>query len=85
MIPNVRCDRCALQVMNPMTDKLAQYGMDNCTYSPDCSTCNDGFHCFSNYHSCANVRITGTLPRCDIIVFLLLLLFYCLLTRDRSQ
>lgn len=65
VIPDVKCDRCALQLMNPMTDKLAQYGMTNCTYDPTCTQCNDGFHCFSNYHSCANVRITGSVPRYD--------------------
>lgn len=63
MIPDVACERCSLQLMNPMTDKLPSNGMSNCTYDPECTTCNDGVRCFSNYHSCANVRILGTKPR----------------------
>jgi len=64
-IPNVRCERCALQLLNPMTDKLESNGMSQCVYDPLCTTCNDGVSCFSNYHSCANVRINGTIPRAD--------------------
>jgi len=59
-IPDVLCERCALQLLNPMTDKLAGNGMESCIYDPDCSNCNNGKNCFSNYHSCANVRINGT-------------------------
>jgi len=48
-----------------MTDKLASNGMTECLYDPECTTCNDGIRCFSNYHSCANVRINGTIPRSE--------------------
>lgn len=64
-IPDVYCERCALQLLNPMTDKLEGNGQSNCTYDPLCSNCNDGVSCFSNYHSCANVRILGSIPRYD--------------------
>ena len=63
-IPDVACERCSLQLMNPMTDKLAGAGMANCTYDANCTNCPDlPGTCFSNYHSCANVRITGSVPR----------------------
>eukprot|EP00002_Diphylleia_rotans_P016976 TRINITY_DN329_c0_g1_i1.p1 TRINITY_DN329_c0_g1~~TRINITY_DN329_c0_g1_i1.p1 ORF type:complete len:240 (-),score=21.18 TRINITY_DN329_c0_g1_i1:308-1027(-) len=64
LIPDVRCDRCALQLVNPMTDKLPQLGLQNCTYDATCTTCQEPLGtCFSTYHSCANVRITGSVPR----------------------
>ena len=63
-IPDVQCDLCALQLVNPMTDKLAGAGMQNCTYDATCTDCPDKpGTCFSVYHSCANVRITGSVPR----------------------
>jgi len=66
-IPNVKCDRCALQLVNPMTDKLEANGQSQCLYDPTCTTCNDGVRCFSNYHSCSNVRINGTIPRSQYV------------------
>jgi len=66
-IPDVRCERCSLQLLNPMTDKLASNGMSECEYDPECSTCNNGKNCFSNYHSCGNVRINGSIPRNEYV------------------
>jgi len=52
-IPNVSCNRCSLQLANPMTDKLVPAG----------SYCTDpNGTCFSVYHSCANVIIRGFYP-----------------------
>jgi hypothetical protein len=63
-IPDVQCTRCSLQLVNPMTDKLAGAGMANCTYDATCTNCPDKpGTCFSVYHSCANVRINGRTPR----------------------
>lgn len=51
-IPDIDCERCSLQVSNPMTDKI-----------PQNTTCTDpDGTCFSVYHSCANVAIMGTRP-----------------------
>lgn len=67
-IPDVQCDHCILQLANPMTDKITrgtycdydrtqleacQWGSANCAAGV----------CFSNYHSCADVTITGTQAR----------------------
>jgi len=49
-IPDIACDKCALHLSNPMTDKLTPKG----------SYCTDPGTCFSVYHSCANLIITGT-------------------------
>jgi len=52
-IPNVKCDKCSLQLLSIMTDKI---GNGNC-----CSYPTSSFRkCQSVYHSCANVKITGT-------------------------
>merc|ERR1712194_58824 len=56
-IPDVVCEKCSLQMANPMTDKLGYKGMSSCT-DPDGS-------CFSVYHSCANVKIMGSQPISD--------------------
>ena len=55
MIPNVKCNRCSLQIANPMTDKIAPGS--SCTYP------GGGNMCRSVYHSCVDVRITGKTPR----------------------
>eukprot|EP01084_Bolivina_argentea_P097400 175083_1 len=52
-IPDVDCDPCALQALSVMTDKISEG--DCCKYEPDGTSGT----CFSNYHSCANVRIHG--------------------------
>jgi len=66
MIPDVYCERCSLQLINPMTDKLPSAGMTNCTYDPTCTNCpEEPGTCFSVYHSCANVRILGSVPRSE--------------------
>lgn len=65
-IPDVKCDNCKIQSVNPMTDKLPQYDLDSCIYNPDCTTCTPtdaNPTCWSTYHSCARVRINGTIPR----------------------
>jgi len=50
IIPDVKCARCALQLANPMTDKI-----------PNGTYCTDPYgSCASVYHSCANVQITGS-------------------------
>eukprot|EP00479_Gromia_sphaerica_P000220 TRINITY_DN10209_c0_g1_i1.p3 TRINITY_DN10209_c0_g1~~TRINITY_DN10209_c0_g1_i1.p3 ORF type:complete len:54 (-),score=2.58 TRINITY_DN10209_c0_g1_i1:10-171(-) len=45
-----------------MTDKIPS---DNCTYDSECTTCAEDNKCFSNYHSCANVVIDGTVERAN--------------------
>jgi len=63
-IPNVLCRNCKLGSVNPMTDKLPQYDLDECVYNPNCTTCTDPLGtCWSTYHSCARVTINGTTPR----------------------
>merc|ERR1712039_1042691 len=56
-IPDVNCSMCALQIISFMTDKIGQG--NTCQYLPD----GKSGSCFSNYHSCANVRINGQLDR----------------------
>jgi len=66
-IPDVQCDHCVIQLANPMTDKIAPASyclydktkLEACNYGPSC----EAGVCFSNYHSCADVTITGTQPR----------------------
>jgi len=53
-IPNINCPRCGLQLVNPMTDKISS---GSCCEYPT-ATVNPV--CFSVYHSCANIVITGT-------------------------
>lgn len=65
-IPNIRCQNCKLQMINPMTDKLIAYDLDSCYYDPNCTRCTptqENPNCFSIYHSCARVNINGTIPR----------------------
>jgi hypothetical protein len=52
-IPDVKCDRCALQVISVMTDKIDDGTC--CAYPSD-----RPYMCKSVYHSCANIRINGT-------------------------
>jgi len=66
-IPDVQCNNCVLQLANPMTDKIQQATycdydktkLEQCNYGQNCE---QGV-CFSNYHSCADVIISGTQPR----------------------
>jgi len=53
-IPNINFPKCGLQLINPMTDKIPQ---GSC-----CSYPEEKYDplCNSVYHSCANIRITGT-------------------------
>lgn len=62
-IPDVQCDNCALQVIQVMTDKIPSG--TNCTYDVELSATFITGNCFSNYHSCANIRINGTTARDD--------------------
>src|SRR5690554_7527570 len=48
--------QCGLQLMNPMTDKI---GAGACCSYPKASDIEKS-RCFSVYHSCANIVITGT-------------------------
>lgn len=52
-VPDVQCDRCSMQVLSIMTDKIKDGSC--CSYPSD-----SAYKCFSVYHSCANVRINGT-------------------------
>ena len=60
VIPDVQCNKCSLQLQNPMTDKIGGRGWKECTYP---GPAEDGQTCFSVYHSCANIKITGSIPR----------------------
>jgi len=51
IIPDVACNKCSIQLANPMTDKI-----------PNGTSCTDPGTCASVYHSCANVIITGSVP-----------------------
>jgi len=52
-IPDINCEKCSLQLLSVMTDKI---GKGNC-----CSYPTDSANkCFSVYHTCANIKITGT-------------------------
>jgi len=60
-IPNINCEKCALQLLNPMVDK---FGSNTPPYT--CTNLNSSFSdpgrdCFSIYHSCADVTINGTM------------------------
>lgn len=51
-IPDINCEKCSLQLLSVMTDKI---GKGNC-----CSYPTDSANkCFSVYHTCANIKITG--------------------------
>jgi hypothetical protein len=52
-LPDINCQGCALQLVNPMTDKVE----GECTYSIDGTDT-----CGSIYHSCANININGATP-----------------------
>jgi len=54
VIPDINCSRCSLQILDMMTDKIPSGSC--CTY-PGGSD-----ECFSVYHSCANIIITGANP-----------------------
>jgi hypothetical protein len=58
-IPDVKCDRCSLHLVNPMTDKIDADG------APEGQGCTDpNGSCFSVYHSCTiPLKITGSIPR----------------------
>jgi hypothetical protein len=51
-IPDISCSNCSLQLVNPMTDKIAAGSC--CSYP----TVNSNY-CVSVYHSCANIVIKG--------------------------
>jgi len=81
-VPDVKCDKCSLQLLYVMTDKTVKCGVETCYYNPDDAACkgstdpeaatcagapNDAVctaegECFSNYHSCTDVVITGQYP-----------------------
>jgi len=52
-IPDVNCDDCTLQLVNIVP------GDDDCTYDPAETENGLNGRCSTNYHSCANVRISG--------------------------
>eukprot|EP01080_Neovahlkampfia_damariscottae_P003030 gene3030-5040_t len=53
-IPDINCTRCSLGVYNPMTDKIPKGSC--CPYPTGTDKC------FSVYHSCSNIIITGKTP-----------------------
>jgi hypothetical protein len=62
-IPDIDCESCALQIIQIMTDKIDNNlgtDADSCTYNPDDPLSWSNDQCGSNYHSCANVQITGS-------------------------
>jgi len=79
-VPDIKCDKCSLQLLYVMTDKTVKCGSPVCYYNPQDAACNGKTDpnaascagapnndvctaenlCFSNYHSCADVTITGT-------------------------
>lgn len=63
-IPDVSCERCSLQIVNPMTDKIGTRGAptgEGCTYPGFCGGTDV-------YHSCTlPIKITGTTPRKDYV------------------
>lgn len=81
-VPDIKCDKCSLQLLYVMTDKTVGCDQPICYYNPDDAACkgstdadaatcfgapNDNVcvadnECFSNYHSCSDVTITGTQP-----------------------
>lgn len=63
-IPNIDCPLCTLQIINLMTDKLRAKNMTQCSYPP---TSGVPPVCFSVYHSCADVTISGTIDPADYV------------------
>ena len=66
-IPDIDCEHCVLRMINPMTDKTSGRGYPYCIYDPECTDCTEvygdgGGKCYSNYHSCADISITGSTP-----------------------
>ncbi|KAG2374762.1 hypothetical protein C9374_010506 [Naegleria lovaniensis] len=55
IIPDINCPKCSLALTNPMTDKITS---GTCCSYPTASGSSP--QCFSVYHSCANIVITGT-------------------------
>eukprot|EP00179_Madagascaria_erythrocladioides_P002095 CAMPEP_0198315976 /NCGR_PEP_ID=MMETSP1450-20131203/6037_1 /TAXON_ID=753684 ORGANISM="Madagascaria erythrocladiodes, Strain CCMP3234" /NCGR_SAMPLE_ID=MMETSP1450 /ASSEMBLY_ACC=CAM_ASM_001115 /LENGTH=247 /DNA_ID=CAMNT_0044019105 /DNA_START=130 /DNA_END=870 /DNA_ORIENTATION=- len=53
VLPDVKCERCALQLLSVMTDKIDDGTC--CSYPTD-----SAYKCFSVYHTCANIKINGT-------------------------
>jgi len=65
VIPDIDCPKCSLQMLEIMTDKLPQQKGTCCTYPnpPKGKEIATGtILCFSVYHTCANVIITGKTP-----------------------
>jgi len=54
IIPDIDCDKCALQIIDVMTDKI---GSGNCCPYP---LAPESEMCFSVYHSCADIKISGS-------------------------
>jgi len=50
-IPDIDCPKCALHMYNPMVDKIA--------INTSCPYPTGNNKCFSVYHSCADIMITG--------------------------
>ena len=64
-IPDVSCSLCALQVVSVMTDKIGDG--NTCEYHVDGGGSQSDGDCWSNYHSCANVMISGSTNREDLV------------------
>jgi len=50
-VPDIDCPQCALHMYNPMVDKIP--------VNTSCPYPNGDNKCFSVYHSCADIKITG--------------------------
>jgi len=79
-IPDVKCDKCSIQLLYVMTDKTVKCNTPTCFYNPADAACKGSTdpaaatcagapngnvcvqanECFSSYHSCTDVVITGT-------------------------
>jgi len=52
VIPDIACDKCTLEMYNPMTDSLPSG--TTCTYPPGSAN-----QCLAVYHACADIKISG--------------------------
>ena len=62
-IPDIACNGCVLQLIQIMTDKLTK---PSCVFDGNAPG-GAGGDCFSNYFSCADIRITGKQPAAGFV------------------
>ena len=65
-MPDIDCPKCALQLIQFMTDKVTNSTdgtTSGCVFDPqDTTGLTSPTKCFSNYFSCADIAITGKTP-----------------------